>query len=105
MDSVGERRLVVPNGPFFHEWCRGEQKEFSRTIWNVWPSAGIAGLGLVRPEINAPNGVKSAGFSQSLLPILVRGRVLYELCKSASEDGVWFQVTESKLRMPRSTFV
>lgn len=51
------------------------------------PPAGVAGLGVVRPEIDVPHRVKRAGFSQpvgaSAQKVLFHGRVLCELGESA----------------------
>ena len=44
------------------------------------PQAGITGIGVVRPEADAPHGVERAGFSQvfgaSAQEVVLHGRVL-----------------------------
>ena len=57
------------------------------------PSAGALGLGVVRPETDAPHGVKWASVSQrfdaSAQKVLLHGRVLCEVGKNSCKDGVF----------------
>ena len=57
------------------------------------PPAGITGLGVARPETDAPHGVERAGFSRTFCAIgqevMFHGRVLRELGQVASKDVVF----------------
>ena len=65
------------------------------------PSAVITGLGVVRPETDAPHGVERAGVSQSYCAsareMIFHGRVLLELGKVASKDGVFANAAPNRV--------
>ena len=52
----------------------------------------VAGLGVIRPETDAPREIERAGFSQmfgaSSEKVLFHGRIMYDLSQRVRKDGV-----------------
>ena len=96
-------RVCQPGFACGNRVADGRKSVSEKTI--PWPPAGVASLGVVCPETDAPHGVKRAGFSRtfgaSAQKVLFYGRVLRELGKSASEDGVFWNAVLEKASLLR----